>query len=226
MESFAESFIASAFALFDSDMDFVEIVSVKEDEAMLDLEHQKSDEVYAGLADVHNELSNIISDYRKPIWNMPPKEEAEGLVQPEEKPQMDWGDMHAITETTMSLPTNYCPKADNEDLIGCLPNMYIMTCGDQIKTILTLGLYYCFVVHKKQQYRSGFMLTTNRLVRKGKEGKHMYPRDRDPPPRPRPRPRPHPHPRPRPRARSRSPSRPARTASRRPSRASSRSRRT
>ena len=43
----------------EGDMAFVDIVSVKEDESLFDLEHPKSDDVYSGLAAIHNELSNI-----------------------------------------------------------------------------------------------------------------------------------------------------------------------
>ena len=64
----------------------------------------------------------------------------------------------------MQVPTNYCPIAQNENVIASLPNMYIMTCLDKIKTILTLGLYYCFVLQPKQQFRSGFMVSQDTVL--------------------------------------------------------------
>ena len=79
--------------LFEGDMAFVDILSVKEDEQLFDLEHPKSDEVYSGLAMIHNELSNIIADYRTAAWSVPPADIAKKVSIPEKAPQMEWGDM-------------------------------------------------------------------------------------------------------------------------------------
>ena len=50
-----------AMFLFPEDIEWVDIVSSKEDEAGFDLEHPSSQDVYQGLSEIHNTLSNIIA---------------------------------------------------------------------------------------------------------------------------------------------------------------------
>ena len=78
------------------------------------------------------------------------------------------------------VPRDYIKLMQGEHIVAVHGYLYHMTNMDLIKCLLTLGLFYCFVVHKKRRCRTAIFLTTARiLVANIEHDQGLFPKNAD-----------------------------------------------
>lgn len=64
----------------------------------------------------------------------------------------------------VTIPSQWLSLLPGEEVICSYGEMFRMTCGQWISTLLTCGLQYCMVYRKEKYLRYGVVLTTKRVI--------------------------------------------------------------
>jgi hypothetical protein len=64
----------------------------------------------------------------------------------------------------VTIPRKWVPLMRNEQILAVTGQMYRLGLKDWIMCVLTAGLYYCFVLHRKKYERAALILTNKRVI--------------------------------------------------------------
>jgi hypothetical protein len=175
------------------DLDWVDIVSGKIDD-VIDVENPDFKSSYQGLLGIHRTLTDLVAEKRAAVWNVP--RDKRELMMPHQAPVSDanaFAAQNIVGEHSCAAPDNYVPLVPGEEIIATAAEVYLLTCMDKlmlffcvlfgviffavIGPFICIGLWifplsYIVALHAKLQIRSGYILTTNRIV-------HVSIRNRD-----------------------------------------------
>lgn len=64
----------------------------------------------------------------------------------------------------VQIPRKYVPLLPGERVIGGHGVVYVMTCMDWLKAVVSFGIYYCWCIRRKKLTRTAVVLTTKRIL--------------------------------------------------------------
>ena len=195
IDLFALAFdLVQAFLPKPLDLDWVDIVSERQDEMTKDLENPDFKDSYAGLSDIARSITELIVGTRSAVW-LPPKDRT-NLMNPHQAQvsgHEDFATMDLVKDETCAAPPAYVPLAPGEEIIATTAEIYFVTFMDKLKIFLcVLGILYLMLwlpvmfmvppffllfwkpvlrlveiileIRAKRQSRNGYILTTHRII--------------------------------------------------------------
>lgn len=184
--------VINAFAPKPLDVDWVDIVSERQDETTKDLENPDFKDSYTGLSDIARTITQLITEKRSAVWKKPSNDS--NLMMPHQAQVDDvnsFATMDLVKDDSCAAPPAYVPLAPAERVIATSADVYMITCMDIFKMIMymiacmvllicigiTAGLSAIFVwiplmklvdkildLSEKRLSRNGYILTTHRIV--------------------------------------------------------------
>ena len=128
------------------DLAFVEIVSLREDEALYDRDHKSYDMAYSNMLEIQREINNIAAKSATKVWESPSSPtfiENIVLEAPFDHPGSEFGDRTMIKEHSCAAPSEMIALAPGEEIISTTSSMYIMTIIDKLKYCVAILLCFC-----------------------------------------------------------------------------------
>jgi len=143
---------------------FLEITSIKANESDYDLENATSAKSFASLGAIYTSLNELLIKSRSASpWALPSGPGASKL-EGADVVDAKWGTMSIVDEMHVQLPADFAPLGPGEAVLASQANMYMMSKMDWVKSALTCGLYFFFVLGDKRKIRPGLVLTTHRVI--------------------------------------------------------------
>ncbi len=170
------------------DLNWVDIVSGNIDDVK-DVENPDFKSSYEGLLGIHRTLTELVAEKRAAVWNVP--SDKRGLMMPHQAPVSDanaFAAQNIVGEHSCAAPDNYVPLVPGEEIIATAAEVYFVTFMDKLKlffcalfcviffwvpvtplwfvmgALFCKSLSYIVALRAKLQSRSGYILTTNRIV--------------------------------------------------------------
>lgn len=146
-------------------MDFVDIVSIREDDSMYDIEHKQATDAMGSLVKVHKQIIDFVASTKADIWESPSADLAQVLKQPSFTfSEGNIADPSWVRATDVQLPRDLVALEQTETVFGAQSLVYTVTILDYLFSFATVGLYYMFVVVPKLQNRPSALFTPKRFI--------------------------------------------------------------
>lgn len=165
-ETFANTLFNNGLYLGDGSagVDYIEITSTKESDAVFDYENPKSIDAFQNLASIYTTLNELVVQGRpQSPWTAPSSTTASKLLSADTV-NADWASLDTVDEGKVKLPMPWAALAPSESVVAAQTNMYVMTCMDWLKSCCSCGYYYCCTLSEKRQIRPSIILTSHRLL--------------------------------------------------------------
>jgi hypothetical protein len=149
-------------------LEYVDIISFREDATSMDLEHPVLKESFDGLVAIQRQIATTIAANRAAVWVKPAADNAFGpIAMPvftSTTKDSDFADLSLINEEACNMPSSHIALAPGEQIISSQSNMYVLNACDKIMICITCGCYYFLKLRAKRMYREGLLLTTHRII--------------------------------------------------------------